>query len=103
MSALGRKILPDQFQRSLNVKLPDNSLSICETTRLRTVTLLDSRQPDEVSRKFQLAWARAFGYPLRLTADPDGSFRSTFEDDMNNAGVCLNYVPPESHDKMGLV
>lgn len=77
---------------------------ICETIHLHTATLLQSRKPDEVSWKFQLTWARSFGYPaLNLTTDPDGSFQSTFEDDMNNAGVFVDFVPAESHDKMGLV
>ncbi|CAK9085324.1 Pentatricopeptide repeat-containing protein [Durusdinium trenchii] len=59
---------------------------ICETTHLHVATLLADRTPEEVTRKFQTAWSRNFGYPLRIRTDADGSFRSTFEDHMDEQG-----------------
>ena len=45
---------------------------IDEVTHLHIGALLKDRTPEEVNRQFQLAWARPFGYPLRLRTDPDG-------------------------------
>ena len=76
---------------------------IDEVTHLHVGTLLANRTPEEVTKKFMLAWARPFGFPLRLRTDPDGSFRSTFEDAMDEAGVYVDYIPAEAHNKIGLV
>ena len=76
---------------------------IDEVTHLHIGALLKDRTPEEVNRQFQLAWARPFGYPLRLRTDPDGSFRSTFEEAMDEAGVYIDYIPAEAHHKIGLI
>ena len=76
---------------------------IDEATHLHIGILLDNRTPEHVSEQFQLGWCRSFGYPLRLRTDPDGSFRSSFERDMEEAGVYMDYVPAEAHHKIGLI
>eukprot|EP00438_Fugacium_kawagutii_P029741 Skav215795 [mRNA] locus=scaffold3885:36272:44804:+ [translate_table: standard] len=59
--------------------------------------------PDEIAYQFATYWARAFGYPLKIKLDPDGGFRGGFEEAMDEAGVYLDYVPAESHHRIGLV
>ena len=77
--------------------------AIDETTHLHSLMILISRQPDEVSKALQLGWIRNFGAPLRIKADPDGSFRGNFESDMDALGCFVDYIPAESHHKIGLI
>ncbi|CAK9087481.1 unnamed protein product [Durusdinium trenchii] len=76
---------------------------IDEVTHLHLAALLDNRQPETVLTAFNDTWAKAFGYPLRIRLDPDGSFRSHFEDGLDQAGVFIDYVPAEAHNKIGLI
>ena len=76
---------------------------IDEVTHLHLAALLDNRQAETVLAAFNDTWAKAFGYPLRIRLDPDGSFRSHFEDDLDQAGVFIDYVPAEAHNKIGLI
>ncbi|CAK9008588.1 unnamed protein product [Durusdinium trenchii] len=76
---------------------------ICEVTHLHLGFLLQNRSPEEITRCFTLGWARAFGFPLRIRTDPDGSIRAAFEAAMDEAGVYMDYVPPEAHNKIGLI
>ncbi|CAK9030852.1 Pentatricopeptide repeat-containing protein [Durusdinium trenchii] len=76
---------------------------IDEVTHLHLAALLDNRQAETVLAAFNDTWAKAFGYPLRIRLDPDCSFRSHFEDDLDQAGVFIDYVPAEAHNKIGLI
>ena len=76
---------------------------IDEVTHLHLACLTQSRSPAEISSRFQTAWVRPFGWPLKLKTDPDPAFRGDFEADMNEAGCFVDYVPPESHHRMGLI
>ncbi|CAK8994745.1 Pentatricopeptide repeat-containing protein [Durusdinium trenchii] len=76
---------------------------ICEVTHLHLGFLLQNRSPEEITRCFTLGWARAFGFPLRIRTDPDGSIRAAFEAAMDEAGVYMDYVPAEAHNKIGLI
>ena len=76
---------------------------ICETTLLHQATILESRLPDEVLRKFIRIWAQPFGFPLLARLDPDGAFRGEFEDYMDVTGTRTDYVPPEAHHRIGLI
>lgn len=76
---------------------------ICEVTHLHLAFLLQNRSLEEITRCFTVGWARAFGFPLRIRTDPDGSFRAAFEAAMDEAGVYMDYVPAEAHNKIGLI
>lgn len=76
---------------------------IDEVTHLHIAFLTQSRNPAEISFRFQIAWVRPFGWPLKLKTDPDSAFRSDFEADLNEAGCYVDFVPPESHHRMGLI
>ena len=76
---------------------------IDECTHLHMALLLRDRSPEEVEFQFVSHWARAFGFPLRIKADPDGSFRGYFESSMDQAGVFVDYIPAESHHRIGLI
>ena len=76
---------------------------IDEVTHLHIAFLTQSRSPAEVSSRFQTAWVRPFGWPLKLKTDPDSAFRADFEADLNEAGCYVDFVPPESHHRMGLI
>jgi hypothetical protein len=76
---------------------------IDECTHLHMALLLSDRSPEEVTFKFTTHWARPFGYPLKIKADPDGSFRGFFEESMDQAGTFLDYVPAENHSRIGLI
>ena len=76
---------------------------IDETTHLHSLMSLETRQPEDVSRALQLGWIRNFGAPLRIKTDPDGSFRGSFESDMDSLGTFVDYVPAEAHHKIGLI
>ena len=76
---------------------------IDECTHLHMALLLRDRSPEEVEFQFVSHWARAFGFPLRIKADPDGSFRGYFESSMDQAGVFVDFIPAESHHRIGLI
>ena len=76
---------------------------IDEVTHLRLAFHVPSRNPADISSRFQSCWVRSFGWPLRIKTDPDTAFRPQFESDMNEAGCFIDFVPPESHHKMGLI
>ena len=68
---------------------------IDECTHLHMALRLNDRSPEEVTHQFTTFWARAFGFPLKIKADPDGSFRGSFESSMDEAGVYMDYIPAE--------
>ena len=76
---------------------------IDEATHLHMALIMSSRVPDEISYQFTTYWARAFGFPLKIKADPDPSFRGAFEENMDKAGVYMDYIPAEAHNKIGLI
>ena len=76
---------------------------IDEVTHLHMAFHVASRNPLDVSARFQSCWVRSFGWPLKIKTDPDSAFRAQFESDMNEAGCFIDFVPPESHHKMGLI
>ena len=76
---------------------------ICDATHLHAAIRLESRRPDDVLKGFQDAWLRNFGYPLRLTVDDDGSFKSTFHEAMDDSGTFLDFIPPEAHHQLGTI
>ena len=76
---------------------------IDECTHLHMALRLNNRMPEEVAYQFETFWARAFGFPLKIKADPDGSFRGHFEDAMDRAGVYMDYIPAEAHHRIGLI
>ena len=76
---------------------------IDEVTHLHMAFHVATRNPADISAKFQTCWVRSFGWPLKVKTDPDGAFRAQFEADMNEAGCFVDFVPPESHHKMGLI
>ncbi|CAK9043953.1 Protein NO VEIN (Protein EMBRYO DEFECTIVE 2597) [Durusdinium trenchii] len=76
---------------------------ICEATHLHTAIRLDSRQPIHLAQAFRNAWVRNFGFPLRLSVDDDGAFKSNFMDYCDEGGVFLDFIPPEAHFKLGTI
>ena len=76
---------------------------ICEATHLHTAIRLDSRQPIHLAQAFRNAWVRNFGFPLRLSVDDDGAFKSAFMDYCDEGGVFLDFIPPEAHFKLGTI
>ena len=76
---------------------------ICQCTHLHVASRLDSRNPEEVIKKFNQIWNNSFGMPLVLRTDADGAFRSHFEDYLNNNGVFVDYIPAEAHHRLGLI
>jgi hypothetical protein len=76
---------------------------IDECTHLHMALRLNDRSPEEVTHQFTTFWARAFGFPLKIKADPDGSFRGSFESSMDEAGVYMDYIPAEAHHRIGLI
>ena len=76
---------------------------IDEVTHLHMAFHVPSRNPEDISHILQKCWVRSFGWPLRIKTDPDTAFRAQFESDMNEAGCFVDFVPPESHHKMGLI
>jgi hypothetical protein len=76
---------------------------IDECTHFHMALLLRDRSPEEVEFQFVSHWARVFGFPLRMKADPDGSFRGYFEASMDQAGVFVDFIPAESHHRIGLI
>ena len=76
---------------------------IDECTHLHMALHLNDRSPEEVHYKFSTFWARPFGFPLKIKADPDGSFRGSFEAAMDEAGTYMDYIPAEAHNKIGLI
>ena len=76
---------------------------ICEATHLHVAIRLPSRNPSDVCDGFKNAWSRSFGFPLKLSLDDDGSFKGAFSDWMDDVGVFVNIIPPESHHQIGLV
>jgi len=76
---------------------------IDECTHLHMALRLNDRSPEEVTHQFTTFWARAFGFPLKIKADPDGSFRGSFESSMDEAGVYMDHIPAEAHHRIGLI
>ena len=76
---------------------------IDEVTHLHLAFHVPSRNPADVSSRFQSCWVRSFGWPLKIKTDPDTAHRAQFESDMNEAGCFVDFVPPEAHHKMGLI
>lgn len=76
---------------------------IDECTHLRMALRLNDRSPEEATHQFTTFWARAFGFPLKIKADPDGSFRGSFGSSMDEAGVYMDYIPAEAHHRIGLI
>ncbi|CAK9056155.1 unnamed protein product [Durusdinium trenchii] len=76
---------------------------ICEATHLHAAIRLDSRQPIHLAQAFRNAWVRNFGFPLRLSVDDDGAFKSNFMDYCDEGGVFLDFIPPEAHFKLGTI
>ncbi|CAK9056145.1 unnamed protein product [Durusdinium trenchii] len=76
---------------------------ICEATHLHAAIRLDSRQPIHLPQAFRNAWVRNFGFPLRLSVDDDGAFKSNFMDYCDEGGVFLDFIPPEAHFKLGTI
>ena len=42
-------------------------------------------------------------FPLRLSVDDDGAFKSDFADLFDEGGTCVNVVPPEAHHQLGVI
>ncbi len=76
---------------------------ICESTHLHAVALLDSREPDHVCSRLRQVWLEPYGLPLTIRTDADGAFRGVLEDELSNLGIFIDYVPTESHNRIGLI
>ena len=76
---------------------------ICESTHLHAVALLDNREPEHVCEQLRQVWLDPYGLPLTLRTDADGAFRGTLEDQLSNLGIFIDYVPTESHNRIGLI
>ena len=76
---------------------------ICEATHLHMAALLDSREPDHVCSRLRQCWLDPYGLPLTLRTDADGAFRGSLEDELSNLGIYIDYVPTESHNRIGLI
>ena len=70
---------------------------IDECTHLHQACLLESRLPEEISRKFTQAWAQPFSFPLVCRLDAEGSFGGAFEEYLDTTGTFTDYVPPGAH------
>ena len=76
---------------------------ICEATHLHVAIRLPSRNPSDVCGGFKNAWSRSLGFPLRVSLDDDGGFKGVFADWMDDMGVFVNIIAPESHHQIGLI
>ena len=76
---------------------------ICEATHLHAAIRLESRQPIHVAKALREAWVRNFGFPLRLSVDDDGAFKSDFMNFCDEGGTFVDFIPPEAHYKLGTI
>ena len=76
---------------------------ICEATHLHAAIRLESRQPIHVAKALREAWIRNFGFPLRLSVDDDGAFKSDFMNFCDEGGTFVDFIPPEAHYKLGTI
>ena len=76
---------------------------ICESTHLHAVALLESREPDHVCSRLRQVWLDPYELPLTIRTDSDGAFRGALEDELSNLGIYIDYVPTESHNRIGLI
>ena len=76
---------------------------ICEATHYHAAIRLESRNPEHVAQAFKTAWVRNFGFPLRLTVDDDGAFKSHFQEYFDEGGTFVDFIAPEAHHQLGVI
>lgn len=76
---------------------------ICETTHLHAAALVGSRNPAEIADAMFNIWFNPFGLPLTLRVDPDCAFQGEFEQLVGSRGVFIDFIPPEAHNRIGLI
>ena len=76
---------------------------ICETTHLHAAALVGSRNPAEIADAMFTIWFNPFGLPLTLRVDPDCAFQGGFEQLVGSRGVFIDFIPPEAHNRIGLI
>ena len=100
----GDKLQGDVFYlRDINSKNYPILGVIDETTHLHVAARLPSRLPTDVAQVLRQLWLTPFGFPLTFKTDVDGSFQAEFDDQLSEGGTFVDFVPPESHHRMGLI
>ena len=73
-----------------------------DATTYQILTLLPSREAQQINRALCLGWFRYFGLPEALLLDAEGAMKSfEFEELMAQSGIQVRFVPPDAHFQLG--
>eukprot|EP00435_Cladocopium_sp_Y103_P012135 s282_g3.t1 len=73
-----------------------------DATTYQILSLLPSREAQQVNKSLCLGWFRFFGLPEALLLDAEGAMKSfEFEELMAQSGIQVRFVPPDAHYQLG--
>ena len=77
--------------------------AVDRATGLHQAIITPDRNADTVFDQFEKMWLRPYGIPLKVMADPDTSFRGSFQQRLEALGCQVDHCPPEAHHIIGMV
>ena len=77
--------------------------AVDRATGFHQAALLPDRNASTTFETFEQMWLKPYGLPLRVTCDPDTSFKGDFQLRLQALGVSLEHCPPEAHYVIGAV
>ena len=73
-----------------------------DATTYQVLSLLPSREAQQVNKTMCLGWFRYFGLPEALLLDAEGAMKSfEFDELMAQSGIQVRFVPPDAHFQLG--
>ena len=77
--------------------------AVDRATGFHQAALLPDRNASTTFETFEQMWLKPYGLPLRVTCDPDTSFKGDFQLRLQALGVSVEHCPPEAHYVIGAV